>query len=129
MRHLPARTRLDSRPLTPERIRKIVLPLFRRRHAYGTEDGVELVLQLAALEVTNSKQLRIIMKRHRRALLQDENRRMSRLETRWIAEETGGVGIDVHSSTSWFTIAGLARQAMELEFGERAAALWTATED
>jgi hypothetical protein len=125
MHHIHARSRLECAPLDQAIIRKTVLKLFRRRNDYGTDDLTELVAQLAALGVINAKQLSAIMKKHRRLLREDEERRMAHTETRWLVTEMGWEGIDVHANKSWFSVAGLVRNAMELEFGKRASALWT----
>lgn len=127
MHRQPARTRKDAEALTPEAVRRIVLSLFRRRHDYGAFDLDELVAQLALLGVTTRKQLRLLMKARRRALLDSENQRMRRAELRWLATD-GIEGLDMHAGKSFFAIPGLVRQAAELEFGERAEVLWTVDE-
>ncbi len=128
MPHRHARSRAENVRLTPRIVRKTVLSLFRRRNDYGSEDLTEILAQLEPLGVTTAKQLRLIMKRHRRSLRQDEKRRMSNAETRWLAGEMQGLGLDTHANKSWFGIPGLVRQAMELELGDKAAAQWTITD-
>ena len=121
MKHQRARERASSAPLDPESIRKIVRSLFRRRNDYSSETFEELPDELRKFGVVTAKDLRLLMKRHRRALLREENIRMSRAETLWVSREWGFRGVDTHSGKSWYAIPGLVRTAMELEFGEAAA--------
>lgn len=81
----------------------------------------ELPVELGKFGITTVKGLRLLMKRHRRSLLADENVRMSRAEIAWPSNEFGAAGIDAFAGKSWFAIPGLVRQALEQEFGEAAA--------
>ena len=67
--------------------------------------------------ITTGKDLRLLMKRERRALLIDENQRLRRVETLGIREDFGTVGVDVHRNISRFAVSGLVREALEKEFG------------
>lgn len=69
------------------------------------------------------------MKKHRRALLADENFRMSRAETLWLSQELGFMGLDAFAGKSWLALPGLVSQAMELEFGQEAAVHVTTQRD
>lgn len=115
-----ARARSDEQPLTPALIRKIVLSLFGRRHAYGDSDIAELIPEMARFGITTRKSFLRLMKKHRRALIDDARRRMRRAETLWLAAEFGPGGLDTHANKSWYAITGQVRIAMELEFGEDA---------
>lgn len=81
----------------------------------------ELPDELRRVGIVTAKDLQLLMKRHRRSLLQEENIRMSRAEAVYLCREAGFGGIDTHSCKSWYAIPGLVRAAMELQFGEMAA--------
>ena len=120
MNHVPARVRVDERAVSTEVIRKVVLSLFRRRRDYGNPDLSELLPELGRFGVTTSKQFRLLMKKHRRAIREDEERKMSRAKTIYFSEELGWEGLDAHACKAWFSVSGVVREAMELEFGEEA---------
>ena len=113
-----ARARADQTPLSVAAIRKVVLSMYHRRHDYWTDaDIAELLPALATFNITTIKQLRLLMKRHRRALLQEERVKMRRAQTLHLLAEDGPCGIDVHANTSYYAIGGLVRTSMEHEFG------------
>jgi len=121
MKHQTARERMNSVPLDHKSIRRIVRPLFRRRNDYSLRTMERLPDELRRFGIMTAKDLRLLMKRHRRSLLLDENRRMSRAETLYLSREAGFGGVDTFAGKSWYAIPGLVRSAMELEFGEAAA--------
>lgn len=113
-----ARARADQTPLSVAVIRKVVLSVHTRSHDYGDDaDIAELLPELAAFGITTVKPLRLLMKRHRRALLQEERIVMRRAETLHLRTEWRLGGIDVHANTSHYAIGGLVRTSMEHEFG------------
>ena len=116
-----ARQRVDTAQLDSESIRRVVRPLFRRRNDYGSKALNELPEELRRFGIVTVKDLRLLMKRHRRSLLLDEHVRMKRAEALYLAHEARFGGIDTFANTSWLAIRGLVRNAMELEFGEEAA--------
>lgn len=116
-----ARARLDALPLEGTSMRKTVRPLFRRRNDCGAATMADLPAELRRFGIVTIRDLRRLMKKHRRALIMDENVRMSRAETLYLAREAGFDRVDTLAGTSWFSLAGLVRGAMELEFGEAAA--------
>lgn len=120
MKPTRARARLDDSAISPEVIRNVVLSLFGRRHDYGDGSVSELVSELNRFGITTRKQFRLLMKKHRRVIREDEERKMPRPETLYLAKEFGWGGVDVHANKSWFAIPGLVRQALELEYGEEA---------
>ena len=121
MKHMSAREKVDSAPLDAESIRRTVRPLFRRRNDYRVASFDELPAELSRFGITTVKDLRLLMKKHRRTLLTEESVKMGRAETLWLAGEGEFSGIDTLSGKSWFALPGLVRGAMELEFGEEAA--------
>lgn len=117
MRRQNARARKGALGLTPSLLRAVVISLFRRRNDYGNFDVSEVICQLRQFGVTDVRGLRLLMKKHRRSILADENRKMARAETLHLLDTFYPEGIDVHSNTSWFAVTGLAREAMGGEFG------------
>lgn len=117
MKMLHARAVKDMEEVTPAAMRKIVRSLFSRRHDYGDFDLLEVVAELHQLGISTLKQLRLLLKKHRRSILNDERRRMSRAETVYLLSQFDSRGIDSHTNTSWFAIPGLVREALEKEFG------------
>lgn len=117
MRHLKARDRRDAQELDSRAVKKIVLSLFRRRNDYGDFDLSAVIRQLRGFGIQNIKQLRLLMKRHRRSILTEERRKMPRAETLHLLETFYPDGVDAHSNTSWFAVTGLVREAMGREFG------------
>lgn len=117
MKSLHSRAKIDLAPLTVKGLRKIVGSLFHRRHDYGDFEPEELLDELSRLGITTVKQFRLLMKKHRRAILRDERARMSRRKMLYLLDEFGPEGLDMHTNTAWFATAGLVRQALEKEFG------------
>lgn len=117
MKKLRARATKDMGEITPDAIRKVVLSLFRRRHDYGDFDLSSVVAELGQLGISTVKQLRLLLKKHRRAILNDERSRMTGAETVHLLSWFDPRGIDSHTNTAWFAIPGLVREALEKEFG------------
>lgn len=120
MRHQRARAKADLASLDAKTIYKVVRSLFRRRNDYSQATLDELPSELGRFGILTVKDLRLLMKRHRRTLLKDEKIRMSRAETLWLTHEADSAGLDAFAGKSWYAVPGLVRQAMELEFGEEA---------
>lgn len=117
MKKVRARAIKDMEEITPVVIRKVVLSLFCRRHDYGDFDLSEVVTELGQRGISTVKQLRLLLKKHRRSILNDERSRMARAETAYLISQFGSRGIDAHTNTAWFAIPGLVREALEKEFG------------
>jgi len=121
MRYQGARAKVDLASLDAKRIHMVVRRLFRRRNDYSQATLDELPSELGAFGILTVKDLRLLMKKHRRSLLEDENTRLSRSEALWLSQEIDSAGLDAFAGKSWYAFPGLVRQAMELEFGEAAA--------
>lgn len=117
MRKIKARARVDAEKLTGQSLRRIVLSVFRKCHDYAGMDASELLSELESFGVTTNRSLRLLMKKHRRAILSDEKQKMLRAETLDLLRQFNPAGIDVHSNTSRFAVSGLVREALEKEFG------------
>ncbi len=121
MRHQSARVKAELAPLNTKTIGMVVRPLFRRRNDYSQATLDELPSELSRFGILTVKDLRLLMKRHRRALLKDENIRMRRAEVLWLSQQADSANLDAFAGKSWYALPGLVRRAMELEFGEEAA--------
>lgn len=117
VRKMNARARVDAEKLTGQSLQEIVLSIFRRCHDYAGLDASELLSELEAFGITTNRSFRLLMKKHRRAILSDENQKMFRAETLDLLRQFNPAGIDVHSNTSRFAVSGLVREALEKEFG------------
>ncbi|WP_281706001.1 hypothetical protein [Aeromonas taiwanensis] len=117
MQRKSARSVRDNESLAPQYVRKVVLSLFTKNHDYAGCTAEDLLPELADFGITTRKGFRLLMKRHPRALLVDENQRLRRAETLGLREDFGPGGVDVHRNISRFAISGLVREALEKEFG------------
>lgn len=117
MKKLHARAVKEMGEITPDAIRKVVLSLFCRRHDYGDFDLSAVLAELAQLGISTIKQLRLLLKKHRRSILNDERSRMTHAETVHLLSWFDSRGIDSHTNTAWFAIPGVVREALEKEFG------------
>lgn len=117
MRKIKARARVDAEKLTGQSLQKIVLSVFAKFHDYAGLDATELLSELEAFGIMTNKSLRLLMKKHRRAILSDEKAKMMRAETLDLLREFNPAGIDANSNTSRFAVSGLVREALEKEFG------------
>lgn len=121
VRHQSARAKAELTPLDAKTIGMVVRSLFRRRNDYSQATLDELPSELIRFGILTMKDLRLLMKRHRRALLNDENIKMRRAEVSWLSQQADSAGLDAFAGKSWYSLPGLVRQAMEREFGEEAA--------
>ena len=108
---------MDAEKLAGQSLQKIVLSVFRKCHDYAGLDASELLSELEDFGITTNKSFRLLMKKHRRAILSDEKQKMLRAETLDLLRQFNPAGIDVHSNTSRFAVSGLVREALEKEFG------------
>lgn len=122
MKGLSARQRIYSRPLTGEAIHRVMLRLFPKKNDYGNASFDELVLELARFGVVSVGDLKRLMTRHRRALLQLDRSQLSAYERQIATEELGSAFVaDAIRRQYWFAYPALVRTAAEFEFGEAAA--------
>lgn len=121
MRHQRARAKADLAPLDARTIGMVVRPLFRRRNDYSQATLDELPSELSRFGVLTVKDLRLLMKKHRRTLLENEKTRMRHAEVSWLGQQADSAYFDAFAGRSWYALPGLVRQAMELEFGKEAA--------
>lgn len=121
MRRPNARALRDDEPLTAAIIHSTLRSLFPRKNDYGDGSFAELVPELAKFNVTTRKTFRLLMKKHRRALLEGEKSRLSPVWIQYYRQEFGDQFVsDAIRRQYWFAYPGLVRNAAEFEFGEAA---------
>ena len=121
MKRPHARSLRDFEALTASIIHCSLRSLFPRMNDYGYWSFAELVPELARFDITTRKTFRLLMKKHRRALLQGEKSRLSPRWVRYYRQEFGDKFVsDALRRQYWFAYPGLDRNAAEFEIGEAA---------
>lgn len=117
-----ARQAMYARPLTGETIHRAMSRLFPKRNDYGDASFDELVPELARFGIVSFGQFKMLMTRHRRALLRLDRSRLSKVELRHAVAEYGEPFVsDAVRRQYWFAYPALVRTAAEFQFGEAAA--------
>lgn len=114
-----ARKKIDGTALSERTIRKVPRSLFPPRHDYGDGSIAELLPELDRFGIATTKSFRLLMKKHRRALIEDDGERLPRAVMIGMKDD-GWQGLDLHSNLAWLALPGLVRGAMQYEFGEAA---------
>jgi hypothetical protein len=97
--------------------------IFPRRNDYGDASFEELVPELSAVGIHKAGDFRRLMLKHRLALLQGDRDRLAPWEQRNYSEMFGEAFVrDAVRRQYWFAFPALVRIAIEMEFGEEAAA-------
>ena len=123
MRHTPARKQIRDRQLTGVVIHSVMSKIFPKRNDYGDASFDELVPELSAVGILTAGSFRRLMLKHRLALLQVDRDRLAPWEQRNYSEMFGAAFVaDAVRRQYWFAFPALVRTAMEMEFGEDAAA-------
>jgi hypothetical protein len=117
---LSKRVELDRLPIDAGGLHKVVRQLFSKANDYGPFAGEQLVGELNRLGIVSRKQARLLLKKHRRVLIQIDRQPVDAVNERIYSEEPGGndfirkwKGMKV-----WYAYPALVRLALELEFGE-----------
>ncbi|MEK8034913.1 hypothetical protein AACH06_29205 [Ideonella sp. DXS29W] len=116
-------SRLDklNQPVTEATLRKTLRTLFSPRNDYGDLDFGELSQELERFGITTQAKFSLLMKRHRRRLIELDRRRLSAQEVKFYSAEIGKEFVkDAIRRQYWFAFPALVRSALELEFGEEA---------
>jgi hypothetical protein len=93
--------------------------LFSKANDYGPLAGDELVAELSRFGVLSRKQARVLLKKHRRALIEIDREPVDTVTERIYAKESGDDFIRMWRKTRvWYAYPALVRLALELEFGE-----------
>lgn len=113
MRKIKPRVRVNAETLTGHSPQKIALSIFSKCHGYASVDAGELLSELEYFGITANESFRLLMKKHRRAILLEEKQNMLRAETLDLLRQFNPAGIDVYSNTSRFAVSSLVREALE----------------
>lgn len=96
----------------------IALPLLLpAKNQYPTDDYDELLAELQDLGITTSRQLKLIIEKHRDAVLADERRILEEYAAEGCRPTLPWLANRVDQGV-YFTLVGLARKALREEFGE-----------
>ncbi len=119
MSRLSARQVIRRAPLIADGVHKIMRRLFPKKNDFGDASFDELVSELARLGVHEHGQFELLMKRHRRRLLEIDASPMDAWHVRYYSRELGEAVMRDHLRRNyWFAYPALARIAIELEYGE-----------
>jgi hypothetical protein len=114
------RTELDRLPLTAHDLYKLMRKLFPKANDYAPFEGDPLIQELNHFGVNSRKQARLILKRHRRTVLNIDREPVIGMHERINAQVFGEDSARMFRRTSvWFAYPDLLRLALELEFGAR----------
>jgi hypothetical protein len=120
MSHVPARRKKRSAPLTGDAIHKLMRGLFPKRNDFGEASFDELVQELARFGIRTTGQFSLLMKRHRRKLLEIDRSPMDKWAKEYYAGEFSANVKDAERKQYWFAYPALVRTAAELEWGKLA---------
>jgi hypothetical protein len=120
MSSLGARLRKDREPLTKQRVAKILSTVLPRRNGYTAPDAESLLAEFHAFGIRNPKELRLLLKRHRRRLMEIDATPLDQWHERQYRRDLGHEAVsNAIRYKRWFSHEALAGIALELEFGER----------
>lgn len=113
------RKELDSQPVDAQHLHKLMRRLFPRKTKQHSFDGDELVQEFLRFGIRSRKQARLLLKKHRRSMIDIDREPLDGINERIQSSEFGEEFVPNFRRTRlWFTHAGLARLALELEFGD-----------
>ena len=118
---ISARQQIDRKKLTPQLVHKALSAAFPKKNDYSpSETGYEEELsELIHFGVLHVKDLRILLNKHRKKILEIDRSPMDKAHQRMYAKEMGIEKFnDFIRRQYWFAYPGLLRLALELEFGE-----------
>ena len=118
---ISARQKIDRKKLTPLLVHKALTAAFPKKNDYSpseTDYGEELS-ELIHFGIVSVKDLRILLQKHRKKILEIDRSPMDQVHQRMYAKEMGAAKFnDFVRRQYWFAYPGLLRLALELEFGE-----------
>lgn len=118
---ISARQQIDRKKLTPQLVHKALSSAFPKKNDYfPSESGYEEELsELIHFGVLCVKDLRILLNKHRKKILEIDRSPMDKAHQKMYANEMGIEKFnDFIRRQYWFAYPGLLRLALELEFGE-----------
>jgi hypothetical protein len=115
---MSTRAELDRLPIDTSRLHKMMRQLFSKANDYGPFAGDELVAELSRFGVLSRKQTRLLLKKHRRALIKIDREPVDTVMERIYAKESDDFIRTWRRTRVWYAYPALVRLALELEFGE-----------
>jgi hypothetical protein len=114
------RSELDLLAIDASYLHKLMRSLFSKANDYGPFSGEELIEELRRFGVRSRKQTRLLLKKHRRALIDIDRSSIDTNQTHIQAQLFGDQFVAMFRRTGvWFAYPALVRLTLELEFGER----------
>lgn len=117
-----ARQKLGDTPLNEELVYKALKGLFPRVNDYSASETnySEELKELRDFSINTNKQLRLLLKKHRKQIIEIDRSPIDSYHQKMYREEMGCAEFNDHMRRSyWFEFPALLRLALELEFGER----------
>lgn len=118
---ISARQKIDRKELTPLLVHKALTAAFPKKNDYSpSETGYgEELSELIHFGIVSVKDLRVLLQKHRKRILEIDRSPMDQVHQRMYAKEMGAAKFnDFVRRQYWFAYPGLLRLALELEFGE-----------
>ena len=118
---ISARQQIDRKELTPLLVHKALTAAFPKKNDYSpSETGyAEELSELFHFGIVSVKDLRVLLKKHRKKVLEIDRSPMDQVHQRMYSKEMGAAKFnDFVRRQYWFAYPGLLRLALELEFGE-----------
>ena len=114
------RNELDLLAIDASHLHKLMRSLFSKANDYGPFSGEALIEELRRFGVRTRKQTRLLLKRHRRALVDIDRSSIDASQADIHAQLFGDQFVATFRRTGvWFAYPALVRLALELEFGEQ----------
>ena len=117
-----ARNVIDNRKLSEALVYKNLKSVFPKINDYAPSDSgyTEELIELREFGICTNKQLRLLLKKHRKRVISIDRSRIDLYHQRMYAEEMGKKEFNDHIRRNyWFAYPALLRVTLELEFGER----------
>ena len=114
-----ARSKLDERDLDEKLVYRNLRSIFPKVNDYGNPDYKEELNELRLFGIKTNKQLRLLLKKHRKQILAIDKSPMDSKLAAFYKQELGKEEFREHIRKNyWFAYPGLLRLALELEFGD-----------
>lgn len=112
---------IDQSPIALSYLYKLMRTLFPRQNDGASRaELAETIDELKTFSITTRRALRLLLKRHRRALLDIDKTPLDAKHQKLYREDLGdAVYYDLIRRQCWFCYPALVRLALELEFGDR----------
>ncbi|WP_339409624.1 hypothetical protein [Pseudomonas sp. EA_35y_Pfl2_R5] len=118
---ISARQRIDRKELTPELVHKALRAAFPKKNDFSPSETryEEELSELIHFGVLCVRDLRGLLNKHRKRILEIDRSPMDQVHQRMYAKEMGIEKFnDFLRRQYWFAYPGLLRLALELEFGD-----------